>query len=277
LPYGIANRVGQVSYGETAAILRQGRTAGLDTLDTASAYGESEQRLGQIGIGHWRVVSKLPAIPELTTDVAAWVRESVRSALDRLRITRLHGLLLHRPGQLLGPQGRELYQALLGLKEQGTVDKIGISIYGPDELDDVWPNFALDLVQAPYNVIDRRIATSGWLTRLHDCGTEIHVRSVFLQGLLLMDARSRPVRFNRWCTIWEEWSRWLDGQELTPAQACLSVAWSQLEIDRIVVGVDSLNHLQDILAGIDAPGTMPPASLMSDDLDLVNPSHWNAC
>ena len=274
LPNGIANDAGQVSYCETAAILQHAWAAGLDTLDTASAYGVSERRLGDIGIGQWQVISKLSAIPERCTDVAAWVRGSVRSALDRLRVPRLHGLLLHRPVQLLGPQGRELYGALLELKNHGTVDKIGISIYGPDELDDVWPHFALDLVQAPFNVIDRRLATSGWLARLHACGTEVHVRSVFLQGLLVMEARRRPVQFNRWRILWEEWSRWLDGQGLTPAQACLGVAWAESEIDRIVVGVDRLDHLQDILAVIDAPAVVPPATLMSDDPYLINPSRW---
>jgi len=275
LPYGIANHAGQVSYGETVAILRHGWAEGLDTLDTASTYGESERRLGDIGIGQWQVISKLPAIPECRTDIAAWVQESVGSALERLRIPRLHGLLLHRAGQLLGPHGSELYRALLGLKNRGTVEKIGISIYGPDELDSIWPHFALDLVQAPFNVIDRRLATSGWLARLHANGTEVHARSVFLQGLLLMEARQRPAKFNRWRTLWEEWSRWLSGQGLTPAQACLSVAWSQVEIDRIVVGVDSLYHLQDILASIDAPVAMPPATLISEDPDLINPSRWN--
>jgi aryl-alcohol dehydrogenase-like predicted oxidoreductase len=76
--------------------------------------------------------------------------------------------------------------------------------------------------------------------------------------------------------LWEEWSRWTDGQGLTPAQACLSVVWSQSEIDRIVVGVDSLSHLQDILASVDAPAATPPATLMSEDLDLINPARWNA-
>ncbi len=276
LPYGIANQVGQVSRDEATTILDHAWATGLDTLDTAIAYGECEQWLGEIGVAQWQVISKLPAIPESCTDVAAWVRESVLGSLGRLRISRLRGLLLHRSQQLLGPQGDALYQALVALKDQGKVEKIGVSIYGPDELDALWPHYQLDLVQAPFNIIDRSLATSGWLTRLHQTGTEVHIRSVFLQGLLLMEAARRPATFNRWQPLWQRWHRWLDDQALTPLQACLGFVLSQPEIDRVVVGVDNLKQLQEILAGVKVSAITPPKTLISEDLDLIKPSHWDA-
>jgi aryl-alcohol dehydrogenase-like predicted oxidoreductase len=276
LPYGIANHICPVGRDEVAAILDQAWAAGLDTLDTAIAYGESEQRLGEIGVGQWQVISKLPAMPQSRIDVAAWVQESVLDSLKRLRIPKLHGLLLHRSQQLLGSQGVALYGALLGLKEQGKVEKIGVSLNGPDELGALWPHYQLDLVQAPFNIIDRRLTTSGWLTRLHETGTEVHIRSVFLQGLLLMEPTNRPATFNRWQPLWQQWHRWLDDQALTPLQACLGFAMSQPEIDRVVVGVDNLKQLQGILASLGAPAVIPPKTLMSQDLDLISPSRWGA-
>ncbi len=244
LPYGVANQDGQVSREEAAAILKHAWSAGVDTLDTAIAYGDSEQGLGEIGVDQWQVISKLPAIHESCTDVAGWVQESLAGSLKRLRIPRLHGFLLHRSQQLLGPQGDALYRALISLKNQGKVEKIGVSIYGPDELEALWPHFQIDLVQAPFNIIDRRLATSGWLTRLHQAGIEIHVRSVFLQGLLLMGAQSRPTYFNRWQPLWDQWHHWLDEQALHPLHTCLGFTLSHPEIDRVVVGVDSLRHLK---------------------------------
>ncbi|HHT9112407.1 MAG: aldo/keto reductase [Planctomycetes bacterium] len=148
LPYGISNQYGQVSLDEAAAILGHAWAEGVNTLDTAIAYGESEQRLGQIGVGQWRVISKLPAIPANHADVAAWVQESALGALQRLRIPKLHGLLLHRSQQLMGTQGGVLYRALVALKEQGKVEKIGVSIYSPEELDALWPYFQIDIVQS---------------------------------------------------------------------------------------------------------------------------------
>jgi len=274
LPYGVANQDGRVSREEAARVLDHAWSAGLDTLDTAIEYGDSEQRLGEFGIGRWHVVSKLPAIPESCTNVVGWVQESVTASLSRLKIKKLRGLLLHRPQQLLGAPGQTLYAALDALKTQGLVDKIGVSIYDPQELESLWPHFRFDLVQAPFNILDRRLVETGWLTRLKQADTEVHVRSVFLQGLLLMDAASRPSYFQRWQPLWGQWHQWLADKKLTPLQASLRFALAQPEIDRVIVGVDSLKHLQDILAVAEETGIEPPANLISADLDLINPSKW---
>lgn len=275
-PYGVANRAGQVSRDETAAILKYARAAGMDTLDTAMAYGEAEQRLGEIGVGRWQVVSKLPAVPESCVDVSVWVRDCIRGSLERLKVPTLHAFLLHRPQDLLGPRGTALGRALAEVKSDGIVCKTGISIYAPEELDSLASRMQLDMVQAPFSIVDRRLARSGWLKRLQQAGTEVHVRSVFLQGLLLMGAGLRPARFDRWRRLWDQWERWLVEQALTPVQACLSFALSHPGVDRVVVGVDSPQHLQEIIAAAAAPSVAPPVSLSSEDLDLVNPSRWSA-
>jgi aryl-alcohol dehydrogenase-like predicted oxidoreductase/RimJ/RimL family protein N-acetyltransferase len=276
LPYGVANKTGQVGIDEAARILDFGWASGVGTIDTAIGYGASEERLGETMADPWRVVTKLPAAPESTGDISGWVNNSVLGALERLRIPKLCGLLLHRPQQLLGPEGATLFRALAALKDQGKVEKIGVSIYAPEELESLWPHFQFDLVQAPFNVIDRRLATSGWLSKLHLAGTEVHVRSVFLQGLLLMDAATRPSRFSRWDTLWKQWGYWLAEHSLTPLQACMSFALSQREIGRVVVGVDSLAQFREILASTKNPTVVPPITLMSEDPSLINPSAWNS-
>lgn len=274
LPYGVANKYGRVSREEAARILDDAWSAGLDTIDTAIEYGDSEQRLGEFGIGRWHVVSKLSPMPESCTDVAGWVEESATDSLSRLKIKKLHGLLLHRPQELLGAPGQTLYAALDALKTQGLVDKIGVSIYDSQELDLLWPHFRFDLVQAPFNILDRRLVKTGWLTKLKQAGTEVHVRSVFLQGLLLMDAASRPSYFQRWQPLWGQWQQWLADKKLTPLQASLRFPLAQPEIDRVIVGVDSLKHLQGILAVAEETSIEPPTNLISADLDLINPSKW---
>ena len=110
-------------------------------------------------------------------------------SLKRLGVSKLYGLLLHNSQQLLSSQGEALYQALVAIQGQGRVEKIGVSVYGPDELDAIWPSYKFDLVQAPFNILDRRLVISGWLARLGRSGTEIHVRSVFLQAHTLSSDR----------------------------------------------------------------------------------------
>lgn len=274
LPYGIASHAGQVSREESARILAQARAMGLDTLDTAIAYGESEQRLGEIGVEGWQVVSKLPPIPDGCADVADYVHNSVANSLARLKLPRLRGMLLHRSHQLLGTQGEPLYRALLALKAEGKVEKIGISIYSPDELDALWPHFQFDLIQAPFSIFDRRLITSGWLKRLQQDGVELHARSVFLQGLLLRRQDDRPAYFGQWQALWDQWHGWLREQALTPLQACLGFVLGYSAVDRVVIGVKSLEQFKQIVASSEVPGVIPPDMLMSGDVNLINPSRW---
>jgi len=275
LPYGVANRAGQVSRDEAAAILATARTAGVDTLDTAIAYGESEARLGELGVSEWRVISKLPAIPADVVDVEAWVQQSIAGSRRRLGVSSLYAILLHLPEQLLGPAGTALYRALLAARERGEVRKIGISIYGPQDLEPLAGRFQLDLVQAPFNILDRRMDTSGWLQRLREAGTEVHARSLFLQGLLLMPASGRLPKFNRWQSLWTRWDDWLRANDLTALEACVRFAVANDGFDRLVVGVDSRAQLEEILRSLTAAPLEVPGELMSTEADLINPARWN--
>ncbi len=105
MPYGIANASGQVTPEEVGRILRKAKECGISTLDTAVVYGESEKVLGAAGVEDFNVISKLPPLPKGDLNVAAWVDGHVAQSLDRLRLSRLDGLLLHRPQDLQGRQG----------------------------------------------------------------------------------------------------------------------------------------------------------------------------
>ena len=275
LNYGIANKNGQVPYQEAKAILQQAQSSGIDTLDTAIIYGESENRLGEIGVQEWKVVSKLPPIPKGCADISQWMTVTVKDSLKRLKVNSLYGILLHRPQQLLENDGENLYKALQKLKDDGWAKKIGISIYDPQELHALCNRYNFDLVQTPFNILDHRMVDTGWIYRLAQMETELHVRSVFLQGLLLMNENERPKKFDRWFPLWSQYTEWLNKNRLTPLQACLRYALSVPEISRVIVGVDSLQQLVQILGS--ATGPAPPISdlIKTDDPDLLNPSHWD--
>ena len=275
LPYGIANQIGQVSLAEGASILQLATACGIDTLDTAIAYGESEQRLGQIGLKDWQIVSKLPPIPDGTAQPSQWVESAVTSSLRSLNVSSLYGLLLHRPSQLLEQKGDQIYLGLQEVKKAGVVKKIGVSIYDPVELDILCDRFQFDLVQAPFNIIDHRLIETGWMSRLAEHGIELHVRSVFLQGLLLMNSLDRPQQFNRWSTLFSRWEEWIQEVGLTPQEACLRYALSFPQISKIVVGVDSADQLQELSAATQGILQEVPSGLFSTDSDLLNPANWN--
>jgi hypothetical protein len=274
-PYGIANRDGQVARSAAKAMLKLAAANGIDTLDTAIAYGESETCLGEVGTQGFRLVTKLPAVPKGCANTTGWVQGQVGASLSRLGVSAVYGLLLHRPGQLLGPDGKALYQTLQGLKETGQIQKMGVSVYAPSDLELLTPRFHFDLIQVPFNLVDRRLCTTGWLQRLKDKGVEIHTRSAFLQGLLLMPHAAIPVKFASWSDLWSRWHGWLAHHNVTAVQACLAFPLSFQEIDRVVVGADSVSQLGQIISAA--------AGVVSDDLpdlhcdaeNLINPARWH--
>jgi len=278
LHYGVANVMGQPSQGDVRRILDRARSGGIKGIDTAISYGESERVLGVADVQGFEVISKLPQIPNTQEGgVSAWMNTQVQGSLARLRVDCLDGLLLHRPEQLLTAQGTLLYRALQEQVSNGRVRKIGVSIYDPSDLDRLIPRFDFDIVQAPFNILDARFVRSGWLTRLRKMGIALHIRSVFLQGLLLMPAERRPVYFERWEPIWAKWGAWLRKYHLTPLQACLRYALHVDGVERVILGVDSAEQLDEILAIADE-GAVPDGyqSMQTQDVDLLNPTHWKA-
>jgi aryl-alcohol dehydrogenase-like predicted oxidoreductase len=275
LDYGVANTAGQVAPAEVASILALAQQMGITTLDTAINYGQSESVLGQCGVSQWQVVTKLPALPEGVGDVADWVQTHMRQSLARLGVASVHAVLLHRPQDLLGAQGRALLAELKDLQQQGLAAKTGISVYSPEELETFYKLHRFDMVQAPFSILDQRLQTSGWLAKLHAMGVEVHTRSAFLQGLLLMNAAQRPAKFGRWQAVWQCWDDWLAQHGLTPLQACLRYPLSLPHIDKVLIGVDNTMHLRQILDAADGTLPPPPDWPLPLDPELLLPSLWN--
>jgi len=275
MKYGVANSDGPVESYKVNEILKLAERSGIGLLDTAIAYGTSEQILGEIGVDGFRLVTKLPALPEDQINVTRWVTKQVCESLARLGKKNLYGLLLHRSEDFSGSKGEQLVQALVGLKDDGIIQKIGVSIYSPNELDVVCKKIRIDLVQAPLNVIDRRLQFSGWLDRLKDNGVEVHTRSAFLQGLLLMKRSAVPQKFSRWSRLWDQWYEKLRATGVSPLEACLAYPLSLEQVDQIIVGVDSAAQLLEILRAAKNVNEEHDTSFMhSTDLDLINPFNW---
>ena len=275
LNYGISNQGGQVSREDAKGILALARLHGIDTLDTAIGYGESESCLGDVGVAGFKVITKLPSLPENTPNVDKWVSDQIQGSLQRLGVKSLYAVLLHRSEQLVGNTGNALAQSLKSLKVTGVVQKIGVSIYAPSELDRIMDTRLIDIVQAPFNLIDQRLQTSGWLQRLHDSEVEVHARSAFLQGLLLMRPASIPEKFKRWLPLLSDYHHWLNTTQVSAASACVGFVQSFPQIVRVVVGVDDLQQLQQLIVAskTDFRGNWP--LIGSDNELLINPSNWN--
>ena len=272
--YGITNVTGKVSEVEIKSIFRNARSNQIHTLDTASSYGDSELVLGNIGVSDFDVITKLPTLGSSTSKFYETYENSIVSSLKDLKMSRIDTVLLHRPEELLSSYGEAIYNALRKLKDRGLVDRIGISIYSPELLDDICPKYLFDVIQVPLNVFDRRIISSGWLSRLSEMGVSVIARSVFLQGILLSQVNDLPAYFSQWRPHFKQWIEFYQENGLSALEASLQFIVQVPEIDKIIVGVESEHQLTEIVRVINNPVIIEYNDLETDDLGLISPVHW---
>ncbi|MES2176553.1 MAG: aldo/keto reductase [Gemmatimonadota bacterium] len=275
-PYGVTNRAGRLSADTVQAILAQAAEHGIDTLDTAPAYGDAETLLGRAGVASWRVVTKLAAPPRDCTDIEGYVERALNASLMRLRVDRLDGLLLHQPDDLLESGGTALHRAVVRVKSMGLTHRIGVSVYAPAQLSALWPRFDLDMVQLPFNVFDTRFRDSGMIDRLALGSVTVDVRSVFLQGLLLASPTSRPSFCDGFATHWWQWDEWLAHHRSSAARAALGFALAQPNVHNVIIGVSSVRELDELVHAANDPPAALPTGLTANDVRLIDPRTWPA-
>ncbi|QFY62025.1 aldo/keto reductase [Rhizobium grahamii] len=277
MKYGVANAGERVSTAELDAIIATAREHGIDTLDTAIAYGDAEANLGAANTGDFRIVTKLPPFPADVADVRSWITANIRASLGRLRRPSVDAVLLHRSHEIIGRHAEAYRAGLADLKTAGLCAAVGVSIYAPAELQAIWSDGAgwkPELIQAPYNVLDRRLDTSGWLDRLADAGVRVHTRSAFLQGLLLMPADKRPAYFTPFAALLDRWRDWCIAQDTQPLAEALCFVCGDARIEKAVIGADTAVQLRQIVAGLSGNHADVPADLWSEELALIDPSQW---
>ena len=177
---------------------------------------------------------------------------------------------------MLGSKGKEVIKGLTRAKEEGLCKRIGVSVYDPDHIRSISDNFSIDLIQAPLNILDQRIIHSGGLKYCKDNRISVHIRSIFLQGLLLSSPDARPVYFNRWNHIWDIWKNWLDENCFTPVQGALSFVngCSSFGIERVVIGFQNMNQIIEIIDNKDTKAVTFPEEFLHIDQALSNPTKW---
>ena len=274
LPYGILNGGETLSREEVACILNTSVDHGIDSIDTAIAYGQSESIIGATSQNRFKIISKLPPLPVDISNVSEWVHSQVQGSLSRLKCTSLDALLLHRPQDLTGAQGAELYAALGSLIAEKMIHRFGISIYSPDDLEGIIGTFDIHVVQAPLNVFDRRIL--GVTDQLSALNIEVHVRSIFLQGVLIANPKNRPQRFEPWSEHFALFDEWVRSSGVSAMACCIGFALQQPGIAKLVIGTTSAESLDEIMNSIPNSVLEVPTHLQSSVEQLIDPRFWNA-
>ena len=194
MPYGIANRTGQPDFETAVSIIKIAWEGGIREFDTAQAYGESEAVLGRalssLGISKdARIITKLD--PNLKPHQEQDIRRAIARSLERLQIPSLYGLMLHRE-EWLDNLNQGLEKTLRALVVDGAVQHLGVSLYAPARAVQALESDIFGMIQVPANILDRRFADAGVFDLADEKGKQVYIRSVFLQGLLLMKPEGLP-------------------------------------------------------------------------------------
>lgn len=190
LAYGAANKTGKPSHQAALGLVRRAADSGVRQFDTARAYGDAEERLGEALDGRKVfTVTKLSPLSELSDDssredVVAAVDRSLEQSLKALRRTSLDCLLLHRCAHMTA-YGGAIWHRLLQHKQDGTVERLGVSVQTPAEAKLALESPNVEHIQLPYNILDWRWREASLVNRMaRRRNLTVHARSVFLQGLL---------------------------------------------------------------------------------------------
>lgn len=194
MPYGIANKAGQPDSRLATAILEAAWRGGIQRFDTAQGYGDSEKVLGQalhdLGItDQAKVISKLdPSLDYMDREA---VKSAIHKSLDNLKISCLHGFMLHRE-EIIDHFNEGIIDTLNDLINEGTIKNIGVSVYSPERAIQSMQYESIKMIQLPANILDHRFRTYGVFDFAKQKKKNIYIRSVFLQGLILLTGSDIP-------------------------------------------------------------------------------------
>lgn len=264
LQYGV-NSAGRPGESVVRDILAEALEGGIATLDTSSAYGNAEEILGRCmpASKPFRIVSKYPK-------GSGPVRDCFDASLARLGVECLYGYLLHHFE--LFRDKPALWEDFVALKESGRVQKIGFSLYMPEELEFILDAGApFDLLQVPFNLFDRKFLP--YMAELHGRGVEIHVRSTFLQGLFFKDREALPPRLSPLRKYLLQLDDYARESGLGISEIALNHNLQNPFVDGVLMGVDNVAQLRSNLQSV--VDTHIDLEVEVAEQELLNPVNWN--
>lgn len=271
LDYGIANVTGRPSDDELARLHAEARAHGLNTIDTAAAYGDAEQRVGRLG-SSFRIITKLH--PDVAADE---VFAKVRSSREALGRDSIDTLLLHRAEHRTA-FGGSIWRELMRERAAGRIERLGVSAATPEEAHAALNDDDVSVIQVACNLFDQRLVDDGFFRRAHELGREVHVRSVFLQGAAFLTPEALPPALTGLKSA--ATAIRAAAVELGVPLGALFLHWAAaLPVARLVLGFETSAQLSAALAwcmlDVDATSMAALASRVAiHDPQLVDPSKW---
>jgi aryl-alcohol dehydrogenase-like predicted oxidoreductase len=273
MKYGLFNNK-PISIKEFKKIEKLVFKSNINFIDTAISYGDSENIIGNSKLKNLNIITKIKLPEKKDIYIKDWVSKEISKSLNRLKIKNIYGVLIHDYRDLLGKHGKIYLLSLQELKKKKIIKKIGISIYSPQEIKNIWKFWKPDLVQVPFNPLDNRILDSGWVDTLKKFKVKIFVRSVFLQGLLINDGQFFRMKRN-YIILLNKFKNWCYKNNISLLQGCLHFVKQFKKIDYLVIGFDNYNQLKEIIDVFKKKKIIIPKKFSTNKINLIDPRKWN--
>jgi aryl-alcohol dehydrogenase-like predicted oxidoreductase len=279
--YGLSNNSGQVPLVHAREILKFASNNGISALDTAAEYGVSESIVGaclkDLTQAPFAIYTKTIAIRTdvIQADDVARLGLAFELSLKKLGCDHVAGLLVHHANDLLSPGGGHLFDYLLELKSIGKIKKIGVSVYDKAQIDQLLCKYQFDFMQLPINVFDQRLLQNGTIASLGERGIEIHARSIFLQGVLMMQAEKLPEHLNALKKPLMHFQAKAKLLGLSPLAASLAFIKKISQISTAIIGVVTVDHLKECVEAYKMNIEMNFEEFSQENNLLIDPRTWS--
>ena len=240
--YGVLNGTEVMNEKVCMDLLAEAGRLGISALDTAREYGSAQEIIGHFHESSpvFEVYSKFKQINSFTpTDL----ENELNKSLGLLKVKKLAGLLFHNPKELFNHPLSQVKETLKYLLSTGKVNMLGASVYQESELEEISGMFPeIRLFQVPENIMDQRLIDSKIIKKLKMEGYVFHVRSVFMQGLLLAETEQLDKVERNLQTEVVKFQSYCNQQDLSQLQACIAYLNELKWADRFIIG--AVNPLQ---------------------------------
>jgi len=279
--YGIANKNGQPDFPIARAIIEEAWRNGICEFDTAQAYGESERVLGQVfqGLGisdEVKIITKLdPTLDYLNKGA---LLKAFETSLYNLGVKSIFGLMFHKE-DVLELWNKGLERDLMDLVDSGRVEHIGVSVYSPGKAIQALNTQGISIVQFPGNVIDRRFERAGVFDIAEDKEKKIYIRSIFLQGLLVLSPESLPQYMRFAAPVLNKLTSFVQETGLSIKELCIGYIKHAFPHSSIIFGVETLEQLKENVQDWDLKWSDELTEKIrkefyNTDEMILNPSLW---
>jgi len=249
LEYGINNRAGKPSRTEALLILDKALASGITVFDTAEAYGDAEEILGEFVASH-ALKDKIKIISKLSPNIIDGgepkpediIKKEIKKSLSRLRVDVLDGFLLHTPAYFYN---QSVIKGLEQCRSEGLIKHFGVSIYEVEHALDAVNSGLIDYIQIPYNIFDQRLNKTDFFKIAKQNNVTVFARSPFLQGLVLMEENRIPVNLSEVKKYLREFDLIINKHNFNRLEASLLFSYINPGINYVVFGVDNFNQLKE--------------------------------